>query len=90
MLFAKVSSVTYFVPVLEFLCWICLQNVLNDVLDSEFQVLSDSEYGEEEEDNSRLRKLIMINEAFDSDLDDIDAVYATRYSVYFVLNNFPL
>ena len=31
----------------------------------------------------------MINEEFDSKLDDIDAVDA-RYSVYFVLNNFPL
>ena len=60
-----------------------VQDVLNDVLDSEFEVLSNSEYREissEEEDNDQRR----------ISLDDIDAVDATRYSVHVVLNNFPL
>ena len=58
-----------------------VQDVLNDVLDSDFEVLSGSEYGEISSEEEGL-----INEGFDPKLDDINA---TRYFVYFVLNNFP-
>ena len=59
-----------------------VQDVLNEVLDSEFEVLSDSEYGEISSEEEGL-----INEGFDPTLDAVDA---TRYFIYFVLNNFPL
>ena len=59
-----------------------VQDVLNDVLDSDFEVLSGSEYAEISSEEEGL-----INEGFDPKLDDINA---TRYFVYFVLNNFPL
>ena len=58
-----------------------VQHVLNDVLDSEFEVSSDSEYGEISSEEEGF-----LNEGFDPTLDDLH-VDATRYFVYFVFNH---